>query len=701
MAMFKCKMCGGNLEINKGCTTCECEYCGRVQTVPALDNEKKTNLFNRANRLRFNNEFDKAAGIYESIVSEFPEESEAYWGLCLCKYGIEYVDDPATGKKIPTCHRTSFDSIFKDSNFELACEYTDMTAQSVYREEAKEIDRLQKAILDIANKEEPYDIFICYKETAPDGQRTKDSVMAQDIYDALTAKGYKVFFARITLEDKLGQEYEPYIFSALNSSKVMLSVGTKYEYFNSVWVKNEWSRYLDMMKKDKGKVLIPCYADIDAYDMPEEFKNLQGQDMGKVGFIQDLVRGVGKIVNPTPNITSDTEKVIDEVYFTNHGYKLLKSQKYDEAADMFTRGLERNMHFSAAYWGLILATSNLIDSQDFCGKSFAKKMIYAFSVRDNQWRCYDSDVICSKIKQYYGSIYEDFEKNADRDYINQINGLVKKLADKIILIFVDEYDSERIKPLIKRKDYIQAEELMESLKKKIKNCDDKEVFNQIEITSNNIYNNLYDIAESMYSSIREMKDIKGEYNILEKSLNLYQKIPINFKDSYQKTIACEKRMKEIDDIDKIAKIKLKKVNKFSLVFFLAFTITIMIIFKNTKLSVKEIFISKAIISCILGLCVALFALITTKIKVINETMSSLIHGIISFITIEIFFLIKDIFSNESLSIINVIGSVLGMTIISFIPSVIILILSCLLSYSISSVFLDGIASKKNKNFKEN
>lgn len=169
-----------------------------------------------------------------------------------------------------------------------------MTAQSVYREEAKEIDRLQKAILDIANKEEPYDIFICYKETAPDGQRTKDSVMAQDIYDALTAKGYKVFFARITLEDKLGQEYEPYIFSALNSSKVMLSVGTKYEYFNSVWVKNEWNRYLDMMKKDKGKVLIPCYADIDAYDMPEEFKNLQGQDMGKVGFIQDLVRGVGK-----------------------------------------------------------------------------------------------------------------------------------------------------------------------------------------------------------------------------------------------------------------------------------------------------------------------------------------------------------------------------------------------------------------------
>ena len=117
--VFKCKMCGGELEILDGSTVCECEFCGTKQTVPAADNEKKMNLFNRANRLRFNNEFDKAAGIYESIITDFPEEPEAYWGLVLCKYGIEYVDDPATGKKIPTCHRSSFESVFEDSNFDM------------------------------------------------------------------------------------------------------------------------------------------------------------------------------------------------------------------------------------------------------------------------------------------------------------------------------------------------------------------------------------------------------------------------------------------------------------------------------------------------------------------------------------------------------------------------------------------------------
>ncbi len=296
MAVFKCKMCDGNLNVIEGHTICVCPYCDTQQTVPSDSSEKKVNMFNRANRLRSENEFDKAAGVYENIVAEFQEEAEAYWGLCLCKFGIEYVDDPATGRKTPTCHRTSYESIFDDPNFDRACEYADNDALPVYRAEAKEIDRLQKEILEIANSEDPFDVFICYKETAEDGERTKDSVLAQEIFEALASKGYKVFFSRITLEDKLGQDYEPYIFSALNSAKVMLAIGTKFEYFNAVWVKNEWSRFLSLMQTDKSKTLIPCYCDIDAYDMPKEFSRLQGQDMGKVGFVQDLVRGIGKII---------------------------------------------------------------------------------------------------------------------------------------------------------------------------------------------------------------------------------------------------------------------------------------------------------------------------------------------------------------------------------------------------------------------
>lgn len=361
MAVFKCKMCGGNLEVQEGMTVCECEYCGSTQTVPSLDDEKKVTLFTRANRLRSACEFDKAAGVYESIVTEFSEEAEAYWGLILCKYGIEYVDDPKTGKKIPTCHRSSFDSVMDDENFDMVMEYSDPSSRSVYREEAKVIEELRIGIIEVSSKEEPYDIFICYKETDLVGERTIDSVIAQDVYDVLTEKGYKVFFSRITLEDKLGQEYEPYIFAALNSAKIMLAFGTDYEYYNAVWVKNEWSRFLSLIEKGEKKTLIPCYKGIDAYDMPKEFARLQAQDMGKVGAIQDLIRGIGKILG-TNNVQPGSALNVagaEGSALTQRGNMALEDGDFKGAEGYFERALDTNPADSYAYLGKFLACYGL------------------------------------------------------------------------------------------------------------------------------------------------------------------------------------------------------------------------------------------------------------------------------------------------------------------------------------------------------
>ncbi|MCI6434583.1 MAG: TIR domain-containing protein [Clostridiales bacterium] len=362
MAIIKCKMCGGDLVIEPGSTVAECEYCGSRQTVPTADNEKKLTLFARANRLRSGCEFDKAAGVYESIVADFPEEAEAYWGLVLCKYGIEYVDDPATGKKIPTCHRSSFDSILEDSDFEQALENADAVARKVYREEAKQIEEIRKGIIEVSGREQPYDIFICYKETDENGQRTIDSAIAQDVYDALTAKDYRVFFSRITLEDKLGQEYEPYIFAALNSAKIMLAFGTDYEYFNAVWVKNEWSRFLKLMASDKSKHLIPCYKNIDAYDMPREFAKLQAQDMGKVGAIQDLLRGIEKLL-PRMQEAAPQQKVIiqqtaggsNAQQLLKRGYLALEDGEWNKADGFFEEALNQDAECAEAYLGKLMA----------------------------------------------------------------------------------------------------------------------------------------------------------------------------------------------------------------------------------------------------------------------------------------------------------------------------------------------------------
>ena len=296
MAVLKCKMCGGSLSAAEGMNIVQCEFCGTAQTVPSTKDENLQNLFNRANVLRMQSEFDKAEEIYEKIVQEDSTQAEAYWGLILCKFGIEYVEDPATKKRIPTCHRTSLDSIVADVDYKSALTYANSIQRILYESEAKEIDRLQKEILAVSQKEEPCDVFICYKETDENGQRTPDSAIANDIYYQLTEEGFKVFFAAITLEDKLGSAYEPCIFAALNSAKVMLAIGTKPAHFNAVWVKNEWSRFLKIMKNDRSKMLIPCYKDMDAYELPDAFAHLQAQDMSKIGFINDLVRGIKKVI---------------------------------------------------------------------------------------------------------------------------------------------------------------------------------------------------------------------------------------------------------------------------------------------------------------------------------------------------------------------------------------------------------------------
>lgn len=361
MSIFKCKMCGGVLEINNNESVATCEYCGTQQTLPKLDDDRRANLYDRANHFRRNNEFDKAMGIYEQILNEDNTDAEAYWSLVLCRYGIEYVEDPSSHKRIPTVNRAQFTSIFDDDNYKSALQYADGYQRNIYEEEAKAINEIQKGILAISQKEEPFDVFICYKETDNSGRRTPDSVLANDLYHQLTQEGFKVFFARITLEDKLGTAYEPYIFAALNSSKVMVVLGTKPEYFNAVWVKNEWSRYLALIKNGAKKMLIPAYRDMDPYDLPEEFSHLQAQDMSKLGFMQDLIRGIKKIAQAdVPKTTVVKETVItggnaNTAPLLKRAFMFLEDGDWNSANEYCEKVLDIDPENASAYLGKLLS----------------------------------------------------------------------------------------------------------------------------------------------------------------------------------------------------------------------------------------------------------------------------------------------------------------------------------------------------------
>ena len=384
MAIFKCKMCGGSLDVAEGTTVCECEYCGTQQTIPKLHDDVMTNLFNRANHLRSKCEFDKAQEIYEKIVSQNPTEAEAYWGIILCKYGIEYVEDPATFRKIPTCHRTQLESVQADADYLSALQNADTLQKEVYEREAAEIDRLQRDILNIVRNEKPFDVFICYKETDDSGKRTQDSVIANDIYHQLTQEGFKVFYAAITLEDKLGEAYEPYIFAALNSAKVMLVLGTKPEYFTAVWVRNEWSRYLQLAKKDHSRLLIPCYRDMDAYDLPDEFSHLQAQDMGKIGFINDVIRGIKKVLEKPDEQKTVRETIIqtgnaNTAPLLKRAKMFLEDGDWKSAEEYCNKVLDLDPECSQAYYFLLMAQLHIHTDEEF----EQKKLLQGIAEEDN------------------------------------------------------------------------------------------------------------------------------------------------------------------------------------------------------------------------------------------------------------------------------------------------------------------------------
>ena len=390
MAVLKCKMCGGNLEVAADQSYGTCDSCGSTMTLPKVNDERILNLFNRANHYRRQNEFDKALASYESILEEDANNAEAYWGCVLSRYGIEYVEDGGSHKRIPTCHRVQNESILADLDYQNALKYApDQYSKELYQEEAEKISNIQKGILNIARNEKPYDIFICYKETDANGQRTIDSTIAQDIYFQLTNDGYKVFFSRITLEDKLGQEYEPYIFAALNSAKVMLVIGTKVEYFNAIWVKNEWARFLELTKKDREKLIIPCYRDIDAYQIPDELSMFQSQDMSKIGFIQDLIRGIKKVTQVGERKTAVAKETIvtgghaNTASLLKRAFIFLEDGDWNSANEYCEKVLDVDPECAQSYLGKLMAELHVRKQEDLKdqAESFASNNNYQKAVR--------------------------------------------------------------------------------------------------------------------------------------------------------------------------------------------------------------------------------------------------------------------------------------------------------------------------------
>lgn len=143
MIVLKCNQCGNELEL-LGDGLARCKTCGSLTALPAIDDDVRAQLWNRGVSDRRNYEFDRAAASFESIISKDPKDAEAYFALLLCRYGVEYVEDPRTGERKPTCHRTLYASILDDADYQNAIAYAHPYRKEEYQRMAKQIHQIQE-----------------------------------------------------------------------------------------------------------------------------------------------------------------------------------------------------------------------------------------------------------------------------------------------------------------------------------------------------------------------------------------------------------------------------------------------------------------------------------------------------------------------------------------------------------------------------
>lgn len=128
------------------------------------------------------------------------------------------------------------------------------------------------------------EVAIRYVEADDFGRRTKDSLIAQNVYSRLDALNINTFYQHASVEDLSGEEMERACTSAIDSAKILIILAGSEEHFSKLLSQNK-----ELLSKKK---IIPIYFDMNAYDMPSEISAYQAVNLDNVGAIEDLAKNI-------------------------------------------------------------------------------------------------------------------------------------------------------------------------------------------------------------------------------------------------------------------------------------------------------------------------------------------------------------------------------------------------------------------------
>ena len=359
MTTYKCIRCGKENLYSRGETVCKCENCHSSLAMPVVDDASVAGMYSSATDLFRVGEFDQAAVLYNHILEISEDDAVAHWMLVLCTYGILYFRDSDSEEWKPTIKKYQPVRVMDDKHYNKAIQLCDNEQRELFAAYAANLEKIREGIEVILKKEEPVDVFISYKETDDHTmKKTHDSTYARMLYNRLNSEGYKVFYAPFTLLNKPGEQFEPYIYAALHSAKTMVVIGTRVEYFNAPWIRNEWGRYLPLAKDPiEKRKLIPVCRDMNYKELPDELRAFQAIEMDNVN------DWVGMILEKVKENTG-VERLYNNNGLLHHAFLLLGKGKFKKADQKCEQALDVDPTNAMAYIGKLMAELEVKTLQD-------------------------------------------------------------------------------------------------------------------------------------------------------------------------------------------------------------------------------------------------------------------------------------------------------------------------------------------------
>lgn len=294
MHELKCKNCKSPLNLAKAQHgVVECAYCLSTFTVPKEETNPAALDFLRTGEHELDGcAFDKAYTAFQKAAEYDSAEPQAYWGMALAACKVQYIKDVVNNRLQPVCHAVSDKPFTQNPDYEKALTLGTPAQRADYEKKGKEIDYVRSAFYTLERSNLDYDCFLCVKVTDDkSGARTADYKIADDIYFYLRGKGYKPFFSEREMQGRTGADYEALILYALYKADSMLVICSDERYLQTPWVKNEYTRFLNLIgdeeKESDSIALVFDGAPIEK--LPGKSGKLQGIDIRALDAMEKTV----------------------------------------------------------------------------------------------------------------------------------------------------------------------------------------------------------------------------------------------------------------------------------------------------------------------------------------------------------------------------------------------------------------------------